>query len=91
MTLNPQQITEAIDEIQARNRAVDLNKKWETSLVRKALILITTYFLASVTMFIIEDSRPLVSAVIPTLGYFLSTLGFGCMKRIWIEKLEKNI
>jgi len=76
-------------QINKRNHKVDLDKKWETSNFRKLLVLITTYFLASLTMFAIVDSKPFVSSLIPKLGYFLSMFSFGFIKSIWIKNLQK--
>jgi len=90
MPLANLEIEQKLQEINKRNHKVDLDKKWETSNFRKVLILITTYFLASLTMFAIGDSKPFVSSLIPTLGYFLSTLSFGFIKSIWIKNLHKN-
>ena len=89
MPLANLEIEQKLQEINKRNHKVDLDKKWETSNFRKVLILITTYFLASLTMFAIGDSKPFVSSLIPTLGYFLSTLSFGFIKSIWIKNLQK--
>lgn len=89
MPLANLEIEQKLQEINRRNHKVDLDKKWETSNFRKVLILITTYFLASLTMFAIGDSKPFVSSLIPTLGYFLSTLSFGFIKSIWIKNLQK--
>ena len=89
MSLANLEIEQKLQEINKRNHKVDLDKKWETSNFRKLLVLITTYFLASLTMFAIVDSKPFVSSLIPKLGYFLSMFSFGFIKSIWIKNLQK--
>jgi len=90
MSLTNLQTEDKLNELTLRNYKVDLDKKWETSNFRKVLVLVTTYFLASITMFAIGDSKPFISSLIPTLGYFLSTFSFGFIKKIWISNLESK-
>jgi len=90
MSQTNEQILGELKKLQLRNHKVDLDKKWETSNFRKVIVLVTTYFLASITMFAIGDSKPFISSLIPTLGYFLSTLSFRFIKKIWIKNLENK-
>ena len=65
-----------IEILKARNKRVEAEKAWETSWQRKISILIITYILISLIFFTLENPHPLTNAIIPTLGYFLSTLTF---------------
>ena len=79
-------IEDDIRMIQERNARVDADKAWETSLTRKILILFITYVLATSVMWVIGVDMPYINALIPTLGYFLSTLSLRFAKKYWLEK-----
>ena len=79
-------LVKEILDIKNRNRRVELDKAWETSKTRKLIICIITYLFISLTMYSLEIEEPLINAIIPTLGFFLSTLTIGFAKNIWIKK-----
>jgi hypothetical protein len=72
-----------IEKIESRNKKVEIEKAWETSITRKVLLIITTYALMSLFMNVISVERPFLNAIIPTMGYVLSTLGLPFVKKIW--------
>ncbi len=74
-----------IAEIKSRNARVEADKAWETSHARKIFILIITYILATFVMWMIHVPYPYLNAIIPTLGFFLSTLSLGFAKTYWIK------
>ena len=80
-----QKIEREISEIKERNRKVEADKAWETSVFRMVSILILTYLIASWVMYIINVKEYWLNALIPTLGYFLSTLSLPIVKRWWIK------
>jgi hypothetical protein len=75
-----------IESIRERNRRVELDKAWETSGMRRGIIVLTTYLVVSLFLFIIDDRNPLVHALVPVAGYLLSTWSMPFMKRWWIQK-----
>lgn len=79
-----------LDLIKRRNQKVELEKAWEVSLVRKVAILVLTYLIASLVMYLIEVERFWLNAIIPTLGYFLSTLSVSFLKEQWINTQSKR-
>ncbi len=81
-----EQLKKDVEAIKARNLRVEADKAWETSTFRKVLILITTYILASATMYMIGVPNFYISSLIPTLGFFLSTLTFPTVKSWWTQK-----
>lgn len=81
-----EELKKDVEEIKARNRKVELDKAWETSNFRKGLIAVLTYTLMVITMIIIKVENPLVSAIIPALGFLLSTFSIGFLKRWWINR-----
>lgn len=79
-------IEQELRAIKERNLRVEADKAWETSLSRKLLILVTTYVVASLALYVIEVPNFYLGAIIPTLGFFLSTLSFPVVKKWWISR-----
>ena len=76
----------SVEEILKRNARVELDKAWETSKTRRALIATITYAIGSFFMYRIGVSEPMVNALVPTGGYLLSTLSLPLVKNWWIKK-----
>ena len=74
-----------IDEIKEQNRRVELDKAWETSTTRRIAIMIITYLVASFWLFHLGNEKPLLNALVPVLGYVLSTLSLPMVKRWWVK------
>lgn len=85
-----QKIEKEISEIKERNRKVEADKAWETSVFRMVSILILTYLIASWVMYIINVKEYWLNALIPTLGYFLSTLSLPIVKKWWVKNRWKK-
>ncbi len=75
-----------LEAIQERNARVEADKAWETSLFRKLLVSAITYIVASLALYVIGVSDFYLGAIIPTLGFLLSTLTIPAIKRWWIRK-----
>ncbi|MFA5763673.1 MAG: hypothetical protein WC915_02585 [archaeon] len=83
-------IEKEIKELKKRNMRVETDKAWETSITRKIIIAIITY-LTIVSFFIVANlPNPFVNAIVPTIGFLLSTLGIGVFKNIWVKKIYKK-
>lgn len=80
------ELTKRIEVIEARNSKVELDKQWETSTFRKAFLLAITYVLLAVYMTLIDVNKPWLNAIIPSLGFLISTLTLGWVKAAWINK-----
>ncbi len=74
-----------IREINERNRKVELDKAWETSRPRRIFIGLATYLLISLFLIVLNVDRPFISAIIPAVGYFISTLSLGVFKSWWLR------
>ena len=74
-----------IAEIKKRNKRVEADKAWETSLTRRVFVAVSTYVLIALFMLIINIERPFMSALIPTVGYLLSTISLGIAKDYWLK------
>lgn len=74
-----------IEAIKERNKRVEADKAWETSLVRRIFISVSTYILISLFMFVLGVEKPLLSAIIPAIAYLISTLSLGILKSWWVK------
>lgn len=76
-----------IEEIKLRNKKVELDKKWETSNTRKVCIGILTYFVVVLYSYCINKiSNIWLSSVVPVIGFGISTLSLGAIRKIWEKK-----
>ena len=79
-----------INLIKKRNRRVEADKDWETCWFRKITIAVLTY--AVIVLFFITAgfSKPFINAIVPTLGFLLSTLSISVLKEYWIKNIYKK-
>ena len=75
-----------ITQIQERNKRVEGDKAWEISKFRIVSVSLLTYLITCVVFKILGVKEFYLSAIIPTLGYFLSTQGLPILKNFWIKK-----
>lgn len=75
-----------INEIKSRNKRVEADKAWETSVARKLTIAILTYFVIVIFFYSAKLPRPWLNAIVPTIGFLLSTLTLPIIKNWWIKK-----
>jgi hypothetical protein len=69
--------------IEKRNLAVTLDKQWETSWTRKVSIVVLTYIVVLVYLFVIGNDNPWINATVPPIGFFLSTLAVSWLRKVW--------
>ncbi|MFC1696889.1 hypothetical protein ACFL1H_01025 [Nanoarchaeota archaeon] len=74
-----------IIEIKKRNKKVELDKAWETSLTRKLIIAVLTYFVIVIFFYFANLPNPFVNAIVPALAFVLSTLTMPIFKNIWMK------
>ena len=72
--------------IKQRNAQVELDKKWERSLTRRLLLIAFTYLAIAIYFYFIDIPRPWLNAVVPALGFLLSTLSLPFFKKLWQQK-----
>lgn len=83
-------LEERVETIEKRNREVEQNKAWESSWTRKLLIIIFTYLSIALYLKFIVGIDPWINAVVPSLGFLLSTLTLPFLKNLWKTYLYKN-
>ena len=67
-------------DIRNRNRRVESDKAWETSRGRLLSITGITYVTMVLAFLVLGSSRPFVDALVPTTGFFLSTLSISFLR-----------
>jgi len=80
-----EQIRKDIEEIKERNRRVEKDKAWETSWERKILVAILTYVVVVLFFIFAKLPNPFINAIVPTLGFLLSTLSISFVKKLWLK------
>jgi len=85
-----QEIEKEINKIRERNARVEAEKAWEVSGARKVTITLATYIVAGLVLAAMGNDHPWRNALIPSLGYFLSTQSLPFIKRRWIARHIKS-
>lgn len=84
-----EELKKEIDEIKARNKRVEADKAWETSWMRKFLILLVTYIIIVIFFFVAKLPDPFANAVVPSVAFVLSTFTVPFFKKWWLRKIYK--
>lgn len=88
--LTADELEKEINLIKIRNERVEVDKAWETSLERKILLIVFTYISIGLYLNAISVPRPWLNAVVPSIGFLLSTLTLQIFKNIWKKYFYKN-
>jgi hypothetical protein len=80
-----EQIKIELVEIKERNKRVEMDKAWETSITRKIIVAILTYIVIVIFFYFAGLTKPFINAIVPTLGFLLSTFSIPWFKKIWIN------
>ena len=79
-----------LQQIEDRNIQVEINKAWETSGTRKLLVALFTYLAIGLYLRAIAVDRPWINAIVPTIGFMISTLTMPFFKRQWVKSRYKK-
>ncbi len=79
-------IGETIERMLDRNARVEADKAWEQSYTRIGTIALITYASVALVLYIIGVENWYISALVPVIGYLLSTLSLPFIKSWWIAK-----
>ncbi len=69
--------------VEKRNQSVEADKAWETSWTRRISIALLTYAIVVAYLFVIDNDKPFVNAIIPPVGFILSTLVMKSIRNFW--------
>jgi len=77
-------------QIEERNKKVETDKKWEGSFTRRFLLMLFTYLAVFLYFTAIGIKQSYLSAVVPTVGFLLSTLTLPLFKKWWIKNQKEK-
>ena len=84
------QIEKEIQNIKERNKKVEKDKAWETSLTRRICIMILTYIVVLFYSYMVKNITSIwLSLLIQVIGFALSTLSLKIIRKIWEIHIEK--
>lgn len=75
-----------IKKLEARNTRVENDKAWETSWTRRLSIMVLTYLVVVAYLEFVVRIDPWINALVPVIGFFLSTLTVSLLKSLWLAK-----
>ena len=76
-------LRQEVAQIQERNRRVEKDKVWETSYTRRMLLILFTYLAIGLYLQAIGVNNPWLNAIVPAVGFLLSTLTLPFFKNMW--------
>lgn len=85
-----EQIQNDLKEIKERNQKVESDKAWETSYTRRFFLILFTYLAIYLYMKAIDVSKAWLNAIVPAVGFLLSTLTLPWFKKLWIKYFYKK-
>ena len=83
-------LEQEIQSLKERNRRVESDKAWETSYFRRLTIAVSIYVVVALVLYMIDVQNALVAALVPPVGYILSTQSLPAIKRWWIRRLSRS-
>ncbi len=81
-------LEQEIIEIKQRNQKVETDKAWEVSWTRRGLISLLTFIVAETWLVIIHEPNSWLKALVPVIGYILSTLTIPAIKKVWTKQFQ---
>ena len=83
-------LEQEIQRIQARNQKVEMDKAWERSSLRRITLAALTYIVVVLFFCMTQSPHPFINALVPTLGFILSTLSVSLLKTMWIKHITSH-
>lgn len=81
------ELEKEIEKIKQRNKRVEKDKAWETSMTRKITIAILTYMVVVLYSYLISKiSNVFLTSLVPVIGFLLSTLSLNMIRKIWEKR-----
>jgi len=78
-----------VKNIEDRNKRVESDKAWETSYTRRVILIIFTYLAIGFYLNAIQIPNPWLNAIVPSVGFLLSTLTLPFFKDLWLNYRNK--
>ncbi len=81
-------LEERLVALEERNKRVEADKGWETSWTRKIAIMVLTYLVVVSYLHFVIHIDPWLNALVPVIGFTLSTLTVSLLKTYWIGRQD---
>ena len=85
-----EELKKEIALIKERNNRVEKDKIWETSYTRRFLLIVFTYLAIGFYLQAININNAWLNAIVPAVGFLLSTLTLPFFKRLWLKYIYKK-
>lgn len=83
-------LEQRVAKLEARNRRVEADKAWETSWTRRLMLTSLIYIIMVFYLNFVVHIEPWINALVPVIGYVLSTLSIGFIKQRFIDRQRKG-
>ena len=81
------ELEKRVNDIENRNKRVELDKAWETSWTRRICIMLLTYIIVVIYQYLIREyDNILLTSLVPVIGFTLSTLSLKLVRKFWEKK-----
>lgn len=88
--MNDNGLARRVEIIEERNKKVEKDKAWETSFTRRLLLFVFTFLAIGIYMNAIGINSPWLNAIVPSVGFLLSTLTLPFFKKLWNKYIYKR-
>jgi hypothetical protein len=83
-------VEDRLSAIESRNAKVEADKAWETSLARRGFLALITWLAAGFTLSLLGSENAWILALVPVMGYIISTLSLPYIRQFWLTKVHKQ-
>ncbi len=77
-----------LKNVEDRNKRVEIDKAWETSITRRALLVLFTYLAVGFYLQAVKIEKPWLNAIVPSAAFMLSTLTMPFFRKIWLYLIK---
>ncbi len=83
-------LEDRVAALEERNKRVEAGKAWETSWTRRIIIAVFTYLSIALYLKFVVRIDPWINAIVPAVGFLLSTLTLPFFKSFWTKYIAKR-
>ncbi len=73
-----------LDTLHDDIRTLKIQQDWNTSVLKHGLVIFMNYLIMLILMYILNIESPFISALLPTLGYAITSISLNSIKKYWI-------
>jgi hypothetical protein len=84
------ELAERLTVIEERNKRVEGDKAWEISWTRRFSVMALIYIVVAFYLRFVVHIDPWINALVPVLGFLVSTLTISLLKQRWLNRRLKR-